>query len=162
MRCFTVIFLICCFERATAQNKLAGSYRNPFGSNIQINPNNTFYYTWNFDMQGSWTRGTWTSVNDTVFFKMIPIYDTLQKTNNNSSFDSLILSVDSVPERLIPGPASAVHYLSSGGQSIHPYPEKLFFKKERLYEVKGGKLQRKKLKAFWINKKYNPWYFKKP
>jgi hypothetical protein len=92
---------------------------------------------------------------------MIPTYDTISYNNSNgSSADKLILSVDETPERLTPE-QYAVIGLSSGGQNIQGYPDKLFLKKGRLYKVYKGRLNVKKQKGFWgTNKKWNPWYFK--
>lgn len=56
-----------------AQNKIIGSYRDHLGSHVQLNMDNTFKYTWNFDMAVSWTKGTWKLNGDTICFHMIPI-----------------------------------------------------------------------------------------
>jgi len=40
------------------------------------------------------------------------------------------------------------------------YPEKLVFKKGRLYKVVNGKLLTKKQKGILSNKKWNLWFFK--
>jgi len=64
-----------------AQKIMAGRYRDYFGSRIELNVDSTFKYTWNFDLSASWTKGTWTLVGDTVYFQMIPTYDTLSHAN---------------------------------------------------------------------------------
>ncbi|MCG9899329.1 MAG: hypothetical protein MH132_04960 [Hydrotalea sp.] len=85
----------------TAQNKLTGRYRDYFGNRIQLNSDSTFKYTWHFDMQSSWTKGIWWLKGDTIYFQMIPVYDTISKTNSNKiTTDSLVLSQDETPERL--------------------------------------------------------------
>lgn len=143
-----------------AQDKIVGRYRDYFGSRIQLNTDYTFKYTWHFDLSGSWTKGTWSLENDTVYFYMVSTYDTISYKNNDStSADKLILSMDEIPERLTPEQYASMG-LSSGGQNIQRYPDKLFFKKGRLYKIQNGKLIVKKQKGFWTSKKWDPWFFK--
>jgi hypothetical protein len=144
-----------------AQNTLTGRYRDYFGSRIEINADSAFKYTWKFDLSGSWTKGTWTFKNDTVYFQMIPTYDTTSYRNNDgTSADKLILSVDETPQRLTPEKYEGMG-LSSGGQNIQGYPDKLFYKKGKLYKIYNGRLVTKKQKGFWgTKKKWNPWYVK--
>ena len=154
-----------------AQDKILGRYRDYFGSRILLNADNTFKYTWNFDMSSSWTNGTWTVMNDTVFFHMVPIYDTVRQTNKYGIvIDTLLLSFDELSERLtqtqVPGDVSVsngqIIYapLSAGGQNKIDYPDKLVSKKGRLYRIKNGKLIIKKQTGFWTSKKQDPWFFK--
>jgi hypothetical protein len=143
-----------------AQKNLVGHYRDYFGSSIQLNLDNTFKYTWNFDLSASWTKGTWTLVGDTVYFKMVPTHDTLSQTNaNGSTYDTLILSVDETPERFTQTQFIST-LLSSGGQNRMNYPDKLLFRKGRLYNIQNGKLVKKKQRSYWTNKKWDPWFFK--
>ena len=143
-----------------AQKNLVGHYRDYFGSSIQLNLDNTFKYTWNFDLSASWTKGTWTLVGDTVYFKMVPTHDTLSQTNaNGSTYDTLILSVDETPERFTQTQFIST-LLSSGGQNRMNYPDKLLFRKGRLYNIQNGKLVKKKQRSYWTNKKWDLWFFK--
>ncbi len=98
--------------------------------------------------------------NDTIYFHMIPTYDTISyKNNDGTSADKLILSVDETPERLTPDQYASMG-LSSGRQNLQNYPIKLFFKSEKLYNIKNGKLVKKKINGFRANKKWSPWFFK--
>jgi hypothetical protein len=91
---------------------------------------------------------------------MIPTYDTISyKNNGGTSTNKLVLSVDETPERLTPEQLLS-RGLSSGGQNLQNYPDKLFFKSQRLYNIKNGKLIKKKIKGFWTKKKWRPWFFK--
>jgi hypothetical protein len=141
-----------------AQDKRIGRYRDYFGNRIELKPDSTFKYTWHFDLQSSWTKGTWTVVKDTVFLYMVPVFDTLHYTNrNNLSVDTLILSPDEKPERI-----SAIDnsVLLSYGQNYRVYPDKLFSRKEKLYKIRNGSLVKKKQKGIRTSKMWNPWYFK--
>jgi len=118
-------------------------------------------------MAASWTKGTWTLNRDTVYFHMIPIYDTLNQTNFTGILsDTLILSDDEISARITPTQSAAIA-LSSGGQNRSSYPDKLFFKKGRLYKIQKGKLIvnkqtffAKKLNSSCVIKKWDPWFFR--
>jgi hypothetical protein len=160
MKILILTFLFFLSINLSAQKSLTGRYRDYFGSRIELNTDSTFKYTWHFDLSGSWTKGTWTFKNDTVYFDMIPTYDTVSyKNNNGTSADKLILSVDETAERMMPEQYAGMG-LSLGGQSIHPCSDKLFFKRQKLFAIKDGKLVKKKVRGFWTKKKWRPWFFK--
>ncbi|MGE5107543.1 MAG: hypothetical protein ACM3H8_08360 [Sphingobacteriales bacterium] len=161
-----------------AQKRLSGKYRNSFGDRIQINQDSTFKYTWNFDLQSSWVKGIWRTSGDNVFFTMIPVYDTLTLENENfKQTDSLILSLDDKPERILPQPQrrhrtineiakpnfetnNIAALLFSGGQNFRGYyPSKLVVKRQRLYEVVDGKISKKRVKGIWSKRKWPTYYF---
>ena len=143
-----------------SQNKIAGYYEDYFGNSIFLNSDSSFKYNWNFDLASSWSKGTWSYKNDTIYFHVTPVYDTLKLIKENNLFkDTLVLSQDENSGRLTQGQFIGV-LLSGGGQNRKPSPDKLLFKKGRLYEIVNGKLLRKKRKGFWSNKKWYPWYFK--
>lgn len=99
MRILTIALLLTLSFGLFAQDKIVGRYRDYFDSRILLNSDGSFKYTWNFDMVASWTKGTWKLEGDTVFFIMVPTYDTLRYINsNNVTTDSLILSTDEIPE----------------------------------------------------------------
>jgi len=163
MKIFTIIFLLTVCLTSSAQENVVGKYRDHFGNRIQLNIDSTFEYTWSFDMSASWTKGTWTLRGDTVYFHMVPTYDTLTQTNVNGIIsDTLILSTDKIPERFTQKEFAAM-LLSSGGQNRMDYPDKLLFRKGRLYKIQNGKIVLKKRRGFWSGKKQKkwvPWYFK--
>ena len=160
MRVLTITLLLTFPFSLFAQDKIVGRYRNYFGSRIQLKADSTFKYTWHFDMSGSWTKGTWFIKNDTVYFHMIPMYDTLSySTPQGLNVDSLILSTDEKAERFTQEQYAGMG-LSSGGQNRMTYPVKMFYKDERLYNIKNQKLVKKKQRGFWSKQKYIPWYFK--
>jgi hypothetical protein len=159
MKLLTITFFLSLSLCLNAQDKIIGRYQDYFGNRIQFNADNTFSYTWNFHMFGSWTKGNWTLKGDTVYLHIVPTYDTLSQRNSVSiQSDSLILSDDEIPERFTKSQFEAKPFLSSG-QNRMSYPDKLLFKKGRLYKIKNGKLVIKKQKRFGASKKWNPWYF---
>ena len=164
MKYLLTIFFLCFGSTLKAQvekDHLIGKYQDYFGDRIEIKADSTFRYSWQFDLAASWSKGIWKIKNDTVYFKTIPVYDTLRYKNNQGKFvDSLVLS-DLEKPKLIFTP-NIDEMLSSGGQNREQCPLKLFLKDERLYGItEYGKLVTKKVRGFWDpSKKWDPWYFK--
>lgn len=145
--------------KATAQKTFVGQYHDAFGSKIELNSDSTFKFTFNFCLTSSWTKGILTINNNTLYLKMVPIYDTLKYTGQHGKLlDSLVLSVDENPGQVTLEETAVV---SSGGQNIMPYPDKLFYKNHRLYKIAdSGKLIKKKVKGFGYTRKHVPWFVK--
>ena len=142
------------------QGQVPGEYYNNFGSTLKFNTDSTFEYTWRYDLSGTWTKGTWRLDQDTIYMKTVSVYDTLTyiDENTNSVRDSLVLSLDQKSES-ITDEEHWTNLLTSGGQNRHPVPEKLYYRKGKLFEIdKNGKLIRKRVRGVWSNKKRIPWY----
>jgi hypothetical protein len=136
-------------------NRLIGKYADYSGDKIELKGDSTFYYSWRFDLMSSWSKGTWNIKNDTIYFKTIPVYDTIRyKRQNGDIIDSLVLSDDSTPKLIVK--TKDIESFSSGGQSYHPCPFKLFYKHEKLFTLKkNGKLLRRKIRGCcWATKKW--------
>lgn len=177
MKLLTIILFFFTSLSLTAQKNLTGPYRDYFGTRIILYPDSTFKYTSHFDMQASWTKGIWKLKGNTIYFTMVPVYDTITKiTSNGITTDSLILSLDETPERFLAPRITSVDIktvpdlkiyqanigtlLSSGGQNERFYLDKLIVKKGRLYTIVDGKSFAKKVKGIGTNKKWPTWYFK--
>ncbi|HVU57551.1 MAG TPA: hypothetical protein VHD83_20955 [Puia sp.] len=160
MKALLTLYFIIAYAHLNAQSEVAGHYRNYFGESMNIRTDSTFKYSWHFDLQGSWTNGEWRKTKDTIYFTMIPVYDTVRQTLKNGEIrDSLILSIDEKPERI----TVDLNVLYSGGQNIQPYPTKLLYRKNRLYEIdKNGKPYTKWRRGFWNKKKWPPWFIRVP
>lgn len=152
-----------------AQNEKSGSYKDHFGSELILNKDFSFDYKWHFDLVHSWTNGTWNIINDTIYLTAIPIFDTLRYIDSANKIlsDSLILSIDKKAESvLVPSnkkqkgiPIAMVAF--TGGQNSHPFPQKLFYERGRLFEINNeGKLITQKMPAILTNNFFDPWYFK--
>jgi hypothetical protein len=151
--------LLCCilvFE-TEAQNKFVGQYHDFFASTIALNSDSTFKYKFRFDLESSWTKGTWTVSKDTVYFHIIPVFDTIKYVDANGvSQQSLRLSRDENAGQVT---IEKTQFLFSGGQETHPCPKKLYFRRNRLYSIMpDGKLVTHKFN--WANKKLVPWFVK--
>lgn len=160
-----LLFFIYLFSsfKLNAQSKYIGHYHDFFGSFVDINTDSTFEYTYHFDLSGSWTKGKWSVNNDTLYFKMIPVYDTLNYIDSftKSHIVKLVLSGDE-KSNTITYDESAINGLSSDGQNYCSYPMELFYKDDKLFSIeKNGKLLKRKVKGFWSKEKFVPWFVKK-
>jgi hypothetical protein len=116
-----------------------GEYYDNLGTTLRINANSTFSYKWNGHNISSWSNGKWKINNDTVYFKVIPIFDTVRKSGVK---DTLILSLDEKPELITERNGSISHFLSSRAQNNIPINDKLYFDGKKLIEIKrNGKLK---------------------
>lgn len=156
--CFIIFALLTYPYFLYAQKKIVGRYYDHFASKIELNSDSTFKYTWQFDLQASWTKGKWTVFRDIIHFQPILIYDTLHyKGFNGEPRSTLVLSMDGFAKNIIEsGPILQARLPII--QNIQPNPDKLFFKKNRLYKIRNGKLITKKYKQFWTRTKVHPWY----
>jgi hypothetical protein len=163
MKILLTLLILFFFNNASGQD-IAGDYYDFFGSTLQLKPDSTFKYTWRFDLASSWTKGKWRIENDTIYLKNIPVYDTLKYHSIEKGYktDSLVLSMDEssgvvTPEEFV------ISSISGGGQARKEIPDKLYYRRGRLYLVdQNGDLVRKKQRGIMDNnKKYPPYYRKK-
>ena len=159
----TTIWIITFFIVANvirAQTVITGKYRDHLGSHVELRSDSSFKYEWHFDLTSSWTTGTWSNHNDTIIFSIKLVYDTLRLHNEipKKETDTLVLSLDEKIDILSPE-EYALTKITSGQQNGSKMPEKLFYKKGRLYNIDlNGKIVTKKIRVFGSNKKYEPWY----
>ncbi len=157
MKTLVAIFLVLIF--VNSPKDIEGEYYDYFGSKLKLNSDSTFLYNWNFDLASSWSTGKWKISNDTIYFTIIPVFDTLRVPLKK---DTLVLSMDQQPELITDKNSLIVHFLSAGGQNREKMSSKLFYKDNKLYEIgKRGKLITEKRKQFWTDKKHETWFVKK-
>ena len=142
------------------QKKVEGQYYDNWGNTLIINSDSTFIHRWHFDLAGGWSKGKWIMKNKTIYFTVIPIFDTLRIEGKN---DTLILAENELPQLITNESRSFLRYLTSGGQNKREIDSKLYFRNNKLYRIDSlGKLQTKKVKGFWnSNKTFNTWFVKK-
>lgn len=138
---------------------LVGRYGDHFGQTLILKQDSSFEFIWHLDLEASWSKGTWKLHNDTVLLTTVLLYDTLRTVAlTGEKYDSLVVSKDQNAEVLTtlnPG------YITTGWQNRVPAPNKLYFKRDRLYHVnESGILDKKKRQEFWTKKMY-PSCFKK-
>ena len=171
MKIFWLLYLTLIAFSANAQEKFFGNYQDYFTDELGINSDSTFKYTFRFDLEYSWTKGTWKVSNDTIYFKTILIFDTIRYKDEKTKLivDSLFLSIDEKPNLgfdsiffYIDGKKELAQVENFKVQNTHLAPERLFYRKHKLYIIlKNGKLRKDKFRAFWTNKKYPTWYIRK-
>jgi len=155
MKVPTILFLYLLVLKVDAQNKFVGRYHDFFASTIVINSDSTFKYEFHFDLESSWSKGTWMTNKDTIYFNVIFLFDTLKYLDTDGTLrDSLVLSLDETAEQIT---LDETQLLYSGGQERHPCPKKLYFKHNKYYFINpDGKLVTQKFS--WANKKIAPWF----
>jgi len=163
MKILYLISLILILFSTKQKNNPVGEYENYFGSEININKDSTYNYSWHFDLSYSWIDGKWEMHGDTILLNPILVYDTLSFYDSLSSCttDSLFLSRDRKPNRITMKKFESDKSLSAC-QNCFSSPRKLFLKDEKLYDIDNkGKIRKAKRKGIIGNKKYQPYYFKK-
>ncbi|ETZ21824.1 hypothetical protein [Pedobacter sp. V48] len=141
--------------RSLSQNELSGCYR-VYANTIHINPDSTFRYIWRFDLIHEWATGRWSVENDTIYFKMIPVYDTLIYSDENGIKVTKVVLSDDEKQEIIAFPLSKYPFNpneSMDHQGGYYYPKKLLFRNNKLYEINTkGKLIKKKYRGFMTRK----------
>jgi hypothetical protein len=159
MKILTIILFCFLAVKTEAQKKFFGRYHDFFASTIALNSDSTFKYEFHFDLESSWAKGTWTTNKDTIYFHVVPVFDTLKYLDANGIYrESLRLSRDENAGQIS---IEETQLLYSGGQERHPCPKKLYFKHSKLYYITPeGKLVTQKFS--WGNKRLAPWFVKSP
>lgn len=156
MRFLTVLVLMFICTSANGQ-VLTSEYRDYHGHRLKLYNDSTFRFDWRFDLIHSWVTGKWSTSGRTINFQFISIVDTVLRTYKP---DSLVLSLDEKSNRV-----SEQEFLStllvSGGQQSEQFPKSLFKKGKRLFILdKEGRLNRKRYRGIWPQKKW-PFGYKK-
>ena len=155
MRVTTVPVFIFVYVTAWGQ-ELTGKYQDYHGHSLELSRDSTFRFDWRFDLIHTWATGKWSASGRFINFQYISVLDTLQRTDKP---DSLVLSLDDISNRIDEQRFMAT-LLVSGGQRSDEFSDKLFRKGKRLFFVdRNGKLNRKKYRGIWPQKKW-PWGYK--
>lgn len=156
MKIYLILLLIFLF--GNSKTSVSGEYHDYFGNKLEINSDSTFLYNWNFDLASSWSKGKWTIKNDTIYFSVIPVFDTLRISEK----DSLILSSDEKSEIITDKNVMFGDLLSGGGQNRKTMPSKLYYKGNKLYEIgEHGNLIVKKSRSLSNGDEHETWFIKK-
>lgn len=159
MKRLSALALLVCFTITKAQKKVFGKYKNEFGETLILNSDQTFEYSWRFDLASSWNIGTWEIEKGKYIYLIInEIKDTL-KTQNRIE---LVLSSDKI-SNAITNQEQAINLISGGGQSRNLPPEKLLIKNQKLFPYsKVGEVKNKKLRSLMNKNTFaKPWFEKK-
>ncbi|WP_405211282.1 hypothetical protein [Dokdonia sp. Asnod2-E02] len=160
MRLTELILILLISNLTFGQKKYVGIYKDRFSESIELKSDSTFMHKWQFDLASSWTTGKWNVKNDTIYLKTELVMDTLQirDSKNNVIGDSLVISSDRKIDRIEKN-EFIVSFLSSGGQNRYEPPTKICWKRNKLYRInENGTLDRRRVKAFWTNKKYKTFF----
>jgi len=153
------------------QNICFGKYSTHYGETFFLHADSTFKFL-NGYPRNQWAKGTWRTCKDTIYFKFVPIYDTLRVYNNNNILinESFVLSCDEHPSlfKCIRTNSNLLEedeikiktcvYKQDGGI----FPQKLLFRKKRLYEFDDlGKPIIRNYRSVFTNAKFKSGYFYK-
>lgn len=148
-----ILFLLLPFH-SIGQKKIIGNYNDYFGHYLQIKPDSTFEFQWKFHIQKSWSQGVWKSINDTIYFTVIPRYDTVKTANSDGIMvDSLFLSRFNKPMS-----AMEIALSNDTWQNRVLPPPKLLYRNHKLYLIENGQIRKEKIKGLSSKKKYPVWF----
>lgn len=163
MRILLIVTFLISGLQVNARKNIPGFYQDHFGSSLQLYKDSTFTYRYRFDLISSWNKGKWTVKNNTIYFQIVPVLDTVifKDENNRIINQTVVQSVDENANLI-----SAEEYIKTRSNTPEKYPReiplKLLFRKNKLYNLnKDGKPIKKKYKGFGTRKKYGSWYVKK-
>ena len=164
MRITELILILLISNLTFGQDKYVGIYNDQFSENIELKTDSTFIHNYRFDLASSWTTGKWKVKKDTIFLITELVMDTLQVRNieNKVIRDSLVISADQKSNRI-----EKVEYLSyllsSGGQNRIKLPEKMLWKRKKIYRItKEGKVEKirmlngDKYKTYFLKERKKP------
>jgi len=162
-RLLIIFFTIPFFLSSFGQDNVTGEYYDSFGCKLILNSDSTFEFTWHFDLAGSWSKGKWLIDKDTIILENIAVYDTVIYTdtisvNKIEKREELVLSADDSSE-MISVTEAVLSSISGGGQNRKAPPDKLIYRRNRLYLLdKNGKIDNKKHPTLLTGKKYKSYY----
>ena len=147
------------FITIEVSGQIAGRYYDRFGNKLELRADSTFSHSWQIDLASSWSQGSWTARNDTVFITIVPVFDTLKTSSKYiGTVDSLVLSADKSSD-MISMETYAMNSIASGGQNRERPPLKLYYKRERLYYMDiNNQLVSRKVKSFTTRNKVVSWF----
>lgn len=149
--------MIVSFAKAQSSKVYNGIYNDGHGSKIELRSDSTFLYTYRFDMISSWSSGKWSVKNDTIFFTMKSVYDTVKVYNKNGAITHYDKAKADAPIPKMQVRHDGVVIESTGRwQNYLPNPPKLYLEKGRLYNVdsKGNPIRKKIFNEATSNKQY--------
>ncbi len=153
----TVFLLFVSAKSINAQNPIEGYYTR-LDSKIWINGDSTFRFFYSVDTDRKWCKGRWVLKGKRIFFKMIPVYDTLVISSDSlNPKDSLVLSRDEKPEKINVDPCKS-GCIFKVEQNEELCPKKMYYKKDRLYVLKNNKKLKKKIDNGYYIEPFEPWY----
>lgn len=154
-----VLLIFMSIPKEALGQKAVSVYKDYSGQELTLLSDSTFEFTVRGHLDTKWSKGIWERVNDTLFLKVVPVYDTLfHQDNIGVASTQLVLSWNNISESVTDKQYKPNEDVL-GGQLVNLDFQKLFFKKGRLYLLKkNGQLSRSKYRSTWTGKKY-PTYF---
>ena len=151
----TILIWNTCFS----QTDLLGEYKRQ-DSKIWLNSDTTFKFFYSVDTYRGWAKGTWRIEGRRILLTPIPIYDTLSLADTNGiTRDSLVLSKDEISTRIVNDGRRTISVFQFE-QDFKLCPTTLLYKSDKLFILKNGKRQTKKINNGYYIAAFDPWYTK--
>ena len=169
LKTLIILILLVFSIQIFGQNNRFGKYSTHYGETFFLRVDSTFKYS-NGYPRNQWAKGIWRTNKDTIYFKFVPIFDTLCVYNNNNILinESFVLSCDEHPN-LIKYIRTNSNLLEENEIKIKTciykqdggiFPQKLLFSKKRLYEFDNlGKPIIRNYRSIFTNIKFKSGYF---
>jgi hypothetical protein len=159
MKPIVTILILFIWNSSFSQIDFLGEYERQ-DSKIWLNPDTTFKFFYSVDTYRSWAKGTWQIKKNKIYFNVIPIYDTISLTKKDGVIkDSLILSNDEQSSRNINDGSRTISVFNFE-QNFKLCPTTLLYKSDKLFVVKNGKRQTRKINNGYYINPFDPWYIK--
>ena len=152
------IALLILFKSAIGQNSVIGCYGRQ-DSQIKLNADSTFSFFYAVDTYRGWLKGTWALKRQKVILTSKVVYDSMIVRRGGRTVDSLILSRDYTPDRIIQTDKKVV-YVFEYEQNVQLCPKSLKWKGDIMYVIEKKSLQKKKIKNGYHIEPFNPWFTK--
>ncbi len=157
MKNLFAVFILLISHFSLAQSSIIGVYKDHFGHEIVFKADSTFRFSTGKEVSSSWSVGKWSIDKNTVHLETTLILDTLQYRDEDQQIvkDTLVLSSDEIISR-IEDVDHFVDYISSSGQNRVEPPKNMYYKKNKLFEIRlNGEIEKKRLKVYWTKQEDN-------
>ena len=157
MRAIYIILTLLFYNSSFTQSQVSGEYQRQ-DSKITLNSDSTFKFFYSVDTYRGWVKGFWSINKRKIYLTPIPVYDTITLVDQKGKTrDSLTLSKDQVPSRLNITENRTANIFQVE-QSFNLCPTTLLLTNGKLFILKNGKRQKKKINNSYYIKAFDPWY----
>ena len=155
----TIILLLLLLSM-NQQINIVGKYKDHFGSQIVLNSDSTFHWSYLMDGVYFWAKGNWELNYDTLYLNPIPIYDTLRISGFK---DTLVKAFNEIPRLRIEDYFDSLIWANDFLCPQQDVERKLYYKDNKLikFDKEGNLITKKETHPLYRTKSlYDPWFEK--
>ena len=161
MRQFLIFLLLLSTKSSYSQNNFTGNYQDYFESQLEINQDLTFKYSWNVDSSNGSTIGTWNIIEDTIILHADSFFDNLNIKKNYQVVivDSVMLAGNVITKLVVLADSTTLLK-----EVIIPQycPEKVYLCDNKLFRISfTEKLVDQIKKGIYSGRNYPTWFILK-